>query len=41
VPVITKHNNSKQEQVGNAYTKLLPRQEGQRAIAEAGFVPLG
>jgi phosphate transport system substrate-binding protein len=38
--VVTKENNGKEEQVGNAYTKLLLTSEGQKAIAEAGFVPV-
>lgn len=38
--VVTKENNGKQEQVGNAYTKLLLTEEGQKAINEAGFAPV-
>lgn len=38
--VVTKENNSKEEQVGNAYTNLLLTAEGQKAIREAGFVPV-
>ena len=38
--VVTKQNNGREEQIGNAYTRLLLTSEGQKAIAEAGFVPL-
>lgn len=38
--VVTKENNGREEQVGNAYTKLLLTAEGQKAISEAGFVPV-
>ncbi|MBV6624081.1 MAG: substrate-binding domain-containing protein [Rivularia sp. (in: Bacteria)] len=38
--VVTKENNATEEQVGNAYTKLLLTSEGQKAISEAGFVPV-
>lgn len=38
--VVTKENNGREEQIGDAYTKLLLTSEGQKAIAEAGFVPI-
>lgn len=38
--VVTKQNNGQEEQIGDAYTKLLLTSEGQKAIAEAGFVPV-
>ncbi|MGB3642564.1 MAG: substrate-binding domain-containing protein [Rivularia sp. (in: cyanobacteria)] len=38
--VVTKENNSREEQIGDAYTKLLLTSEGQKAIADAGFVPV-
>ncbi len=38
--VVTKENNGRQEQIGDAYTKLLLTSEGQKAISEAGFVPV-
>ena len=38
--VVTKENNGREEQIGDAYTELLLTSEGQKAIAEAGFVPV-
>ena len=38
--VVTKENNGREEQIGDAYTKLLLTSEGQKAIADAGFVPV-
>ena len=38
--VVTKENNGREEQIGDAYTELLLTSEGQKAISEAGFVPI-
>lgn len=38
--VVTKENNGREEQIGDAYTKLLLTSEGQQAIADAGFAPV-
>lgn len=38
--VVTKQNNGTEDQIGDAYTKLLLTSEGQKAISEAGFVPV-
>ncbi|MEH1968497.1 PstS family phosphate ABC transporter substrate-binding protein [Nostoc sp.] len=36
--VIIKQNKGREQQIGNAYTKLLLTDQGQRAIEQAGFV---
>ncbi|MDY6897310.1 MAG: phosphate ABC transporter substrate-binding protein, partial [Cyanobacteriota bacterium] len=38
--VVTKENNGREEQIGDAYTQLLLTSEGQQAIEKAGFAPL-
>jgi phosphate transport system substrate-binding protein len=38
--VITKQNKGREQQVGEAYTKLLLTDEGQNAIEQAGFIPV-
>ncbi|MGB3756611.1 MAG: phosphate ABC transporter substrate-binding protein, partial [Rivularia sp. (in: cyanobacteria)] len=38
--VVTKENNGREEQIGDAYTNLLLTSEGQKAISDAGFVPV-
>jgi phosphate transport system substrate-binding protein len=38
--VVTKENNGRQKQIGDAYTKLLLTSQGQKAISEAGFAPV-
>jgi phosphate transport system substrate-binding protein len=38
--VIIKQNGQVDEQVGEAYAKLLTTDEGQKLIKEAGFVPI-
>jgi len=38
--VIIKRNNSREQQVGEAYTKLLLTDQGQKAIEQAGFIPV-
>jgi phosphate transport system substrate-binding protein len=37
--VIIKQNQGREQQVGEAYTKLLQTEQGQKAIEQAGFVP--
>lgn len=36
--VIIKQNKGREQQIGDAYTKLLLTDQGQRAIEQAGFV---
>ncbi|MCC5639502.1 substrate-binding domain-containing protein [Nostoc sp. CHAB 5844] len=38
--VIIKQNKGQEQQVGEVYAKLLLTEQGQRAIAQAGFVPV-
>ncbi|MGH8000024.1 MAG: PstS family phosphate ABC transporter substrate-binding protein [Brasilonema sp.] len=38
--VIIKHNKGQEQQAGEAYTKLLLTNQGQKGIEEAGFVPV-
>jgi phosphate transport system substrate-binding protein len=38
--VIIKQNKGREQQAGEAYTKLLLTDQGQQAIAQAGFVPV-
>ncbi len=39
--VIIKQNRSREQQAGVAYTRLLLTDQGQKAIEQAGFIPLG
>lgn len=38
--VITKQNQSREQQVGEAYTNLLLSQQGQQALQQVGFAPI-
>lgn len=38
--VIIKHNQGREQQVGEAYSKLLLTEQGQKAIEQAGFIPV-
>ncbi len=38
--VITKRNKGQQQQAGEAYTRLLLTDQGQKAIEQAGFIPV-
>lgn len=38
--VVTKENNGREEQIGDAYTQLLLTSQGQQAISDAGFAPV-
>ncbi|MBV8887843.1 MAG: hypothetical protein JO235_28130 [Chroococcidiopsidaceae cyanobacterium CP_BM_RX_35] len=38
--VIIKQNKGREQQIGEAYANLLLTQQGQKAIEQAGFVPI-